>query len=92
MAQFIEKYPETLSDDIIKEKLYEIVHSFDSNDKIYREDFCFYFSLNYIHYHFENKDIPIPEFDKFDDISFKNKKIKSFLNQIIDEKSSIIEL
>ena len=92
ISQFIGKYPETLSDDIIKEKLYEMVHSLDSNDKMYSEDFFFYISINYIHYHYENKDIPFSEFNKFNDISFENKKIKSLLNQIKDEKSSIIDL
>ena len=48
LYEFIKKYPETLYDDIIKEKLFEIVHSLESDDKLYREDFYFYISICHI--------------------------------------------
>ena len=91
MIQFIDKYQETLNDDIIKEKIFEIVHSLQSSDKIYLQEFYFYISMFTIHYYYPKNDIPFPEFEKFKDTSFSNKKMKSFVNKLMDEKSYIID-
>ena len=72
MFEFVKKYPETLSNDIIKEKLFEIVHSLESDDKLYREDFYFYISMCHIRYLFKNNDISIPEYKKFNAVDFEN--------------------
>ena len=45
MSHFIDKYQETLNDDIIKEKIFEIVHSLRNSEKIYIQDFYFYISM-----------------------------------------------
>ena len=91
MSAFIDNYQITLNDDIIKEKLFEIVHSIQSSEKIYLQDFYFYISMFTIQYYYQKNDITFPEFEKFKDISFNNNKMKSFLFQLIQEKLPIIK-
>ena len=89
ISEFLEKYPSTLSDDIIKEKLFEIIHSLESDDKLYLQDFYFYISLNHIVYNYQKKDIAIPGFKRI-----KNKlekyNIQEFLSLIKGHKISLI--
>ena len=59
MSIFIDKYQITLNDDIIKEKLFEIVHSIQSSEKIYLQDFYFYISMFTIQYYYQKNDILI---------------------------------
>ena len=92
MFEFVKKYPETLSNDIIKEKLFEIVHSLESDDKLYREDFYFYISMCHIRYLFKNNDISIPEYKKFNAVDFENSNTESILSKIKEEKLSIIKI
>ena len=91
MSHFIDKYQETLNDDIIKEKIFEIVHSLRNSEKIYIQDFYFYISMFTIHYYYPKNDVSFPEFEKFNDISFVNKKMKLFLAKIKEEKLLIID-
>ena len=90
MSQFIDKYQETLNDDIIKEKIFEIVHSLQSSEKIYLQDFYFYISMFTIHYYYPKNDVSFPEFEKFKDTNFVNEKMGTFLNKLKKEKLSII--
>ena len=64
MSQFIDKYQETLNDDIIKEKIFEIVHSLQSSEKIYLQDFYFYISMFTIHYYYPKNDVSFPKNSK----------------------------
>ena len=89
-SEFLERYPTTLSDDIIKEKLYEIVHSLESDDKLYYQDFYFYISMNHLIYHYKKKDIAIPEFKRIKN-EFEKIKIRKFLRLIKLDKISLIE-
>ena len=91
IREFIKKYPETIKDDIIKEKLFEIVHSLESNDKLYFQDFYFYISMYHIHYYYKKNDISIPEFKKFNDEITDNAIIKSNLVHILYDKKETIE-
>ena len=45
ISNFLAKYPIYLSDDIIKEKIFEVINCLDSNDKLYAYDFYFYLSI-----------------------------------------------
>jgi len=90
MYLFIDKYQETLNDDIIKIKIFEIVHSLQSSEKIYIQDFYFYISMFTIHYYYPKNDITFPDFEKIKDTSFNAQKMISFLRQLNDEKSSVI--
>ena len=90
MSQFIDKYQETLNDDIIKEKIFEIVHSLQSSEKIYLQDFYFYISMFTIHYYYPKNDVSFPEFEKFKDTNFVNEKMGTFLTKLKKEKLSII--
>ena len=85
---FIDKYPETLNDDIIKEKLFEIVHSLDCDDKLYYQDFYFYISIYNIQFHYPKNDILIPDFEKFK--VFEDENTSNILRLIKSEKSSVI--
>ena len=78
MSQFIDKYQETLNDDIIKEKIFEIVHSLQSSEKIYLQDFYFYISMFTIHYYYPKNDVSFPEFEKFKVSNFVNEKMMHF--------------
>ena len=78
MSQFIDKYQETLNDDIIKEKIFEIVHSLLSSEKIYLQDFYFYISMFTIHYYYPKNDVSFPEFEKFKVSNFVNEKMMHF--------------
>ena len=90
ISEFINKYPETLCDDIIKEKLFEIVHCLGSDDELYYQDFYFYISMYHIHYHYQKKDILIPEYKKFNDTIFENSNTEEILKKIKDEKIKIL--
>ena len=90
ISVFLEKYPSVLSDDIIKEKLFEIVHSLESDDKLYHQDFYFYISMNHLIYHYKKKDIAIPEFKRIKN-EFEKIKIRKFLRLIKLDKISLIE-
>lgn len=90
LSEFIEKYPETLSDDIIKEKLFEIIHCLGADDELYYQDFYFYISMYHIHYHYQKNDISIPEYKKFNDTIFENSNTEAILTKIKDEKKSIL--
>ena len=91
IREFIKKYPETIKDDIMKEKLFEIVHSLESDDKLYFQDFYFYISMHHIHYYYKKNDISIPEFKKFDDENTDNGVIKHNLVQILNDKRETID-
>ena len=91
MSQFIDKYKETLKDDIIKEKIFEIVHSLKSREKIYLQDFYFYISMFTVRYYYPKNDIAFPEFEKFNDNSFVNDNMNLFLTRIKENKSLIIK-
>ena len=91
LYEFIKKYPETLYDDIIKEKLFEIVHSLESDDKLYREDFYFYISICHIRECYQKNEISIPEFQKFNNTSFENSNTDGILREIQKEKISVIK-
>ena len=91
MSLFLDKNKETINDDIIKEKIFEIVHSLQSSEKIYLQDFYFYIAMFTVHYYYPKNDVSFPEFDKIKDTSFSNKKMKSFVNKLMDEKSYIID-
>ena len=86
MYLFIDKYQETLNDDIIKIKIFEIVHSLQSSEKIYIQDFYFYISMFTIHYYYKNNDVSFPEFEKFNE----NHKMWLFLLRLKDQKLNII--
>ncbi len=90
MSQFLEKHQEKINDDIIKEKLFEIVHSLQSSEKMFLEDFYFYISILTIHHYYPINDISFPEFEKINDSYFNNRKMTSFLNHLKDDKLSII--
>ena len=91
-SEFIEKYPETLCDDIIKTKLFEIVHSLGADDKLYYQDFYFYISMYNIHYNYQKKDISIPEINKFNRTLFEISNAEFILNKIREGKISILDL
>ena len=82
VTQLITKYPKLLEDDLLKEKFYEIVHSLESSDKLYIQDFYFYISMYNIHHYYKKYDISIPELEMFDDINIDNSNIESNLDEI----------
>ena len=90
VTQLITKYPKLLEDDLLKEKFYEIVHSLESSDKLYIQDFYFYISMYNIHHYYKKYDISIPEFEMFDDINIDNSNIESNLDEIKSEKKATI--
>ena len=90
ITQLITKYPKMLEDDLLKEKFYEIVHSLESSDKLYIQDFYFYISMHNIHHHYKKYDISIPEFEMFDDNNIDNSNIGSNLDEIKSEKKATI--
>ena len=75
----------------MKEKLFEVVHSLELDDKLYLQDFYFYISMYHIHYHFKKNDISIPKFEKFDDENTDNSIIECNLAKIILDKKTIME-
>ena len=86
ISEFLNKYPESLKDDVIKEKLFEIIHSLESDDKLYLQDFYFYLSMRHIDYYYQHLDISLPQFEKLkgaDDEIFNTEKT---LEQIKAEK------
>ena len=89
MSDFIEKHPKTLIDDIMKEKLFEIVNCLESSDKLYTQDFYFYISIFHIHYHYGINDVSIPEFQEFNIVDFEEAKTCQTLSQIKTEKLSL---
>ena len=90
MSLFLDKNKESINDDIIKEKIFEIVHSLQSSEKIYLQDFYFYISMFTVHYYYPKNNFSFPEFDKIKDTSFNDKKMSSFLSQLKEEKLSVI--
>ena len=103
MYLFIDKYQKTLNDEIIKVKIFEIIHSLQSSEKIYIQDFYFYISMLTIHYYYKNNEVSFSEFEKFNG-NHKNVfifvKIKSpkiiyywywlYYLKIINSKSNLI--
>ena len=79
-----------LEDDLLKEKFYEIVHSLESSDKLYIQDFYFYISMYNMHDYYKKYDISIPELEMFDDINIDNSNIESNLDEIKSEKKATI--
>ena len=90
VTQLTTKYPKLLEDDLLKEKFYEIVHSLESSDKLYIQDFYFYISMYNIHHYYKKYDISIPEFEMFDGNNIDNSNIGSNLDEIKSEKKATI--
>ena len=88
ISEFINKYPEYLSDDLIKEKLFEIVHSLGSDDKLYHEDFYFYISMYHIHYNYK-REIQIPAFEIIPN-KLETDNNNTILSIIKEDKMSVI--
>jgi len=89
MTSFLEDSSNTLEDDIMKEKMFEIVNCLNSDDKLYYQDFYFYISMHHIHNHYK-KNIPIPEFEPFNDKLFEKMTFKNVLLKIKTEKLYMI--
>lgn len=88
---FLEKNPQALNDDIIKEKLYEIIHSLKSDDDLYKKDFYFFISIYHIHNHYRVNDILIPSYEKLLANKYKElTKIKNSLKFISQNKIDLI--
>ena len=90
ISLIFEKYSDIIKDDIIKEKMFEIVNCLYSDDELYFQDFYFYISLYHIHYHYQIDNNLIPKFKTFGDkfvekiIIDKILKIKAtFINELI---------
>ena len=88
ISNFLKKYPMSLSDDIIKEKMFEVINCLNSDDKLYTYDFYFYLSIMHIKNSYKKNDILIPEFEP---LNFKDSShITLVFNEIFDEKDSVI--
>ena len=88
---FLEKYPETLYDDMIKEKLYEIIHSLGAEDKFYKQDFYFLISIYHIHYYYKVNDNLFPDYEQFKNEDFENYNLSNVFMQIKLEKVNMIQ-
>ena len=91
ITKFLEKYPETLYDDMIKEKLYEIIHSLGAEDKFYKEDFYFLISIYHIHYYYKVNDNLLPDYEQFKNEDFENYNLSNVFMQIKFEKVNMIQ-
>lgn len=91
LSDLLQKYPNLINDDIIKEKVFEIIHCLQSEDKLYSSDFYFYISILYIKNFYDKKDIIIPGFQKIKGINYENRYIEKIINEIIKEKTSVLE-
>ena len=88
ISNFLKKYPMSLSDDIIKEKMFEVINCLNSDDKLYTYDFYFYLSIMHIKNSYKKNDILIPEFEP---LNFEDSSHITFVfNEIIYEKNSVI--
>ena len=87
---FVEKHPDKLRDDIIKEKLYEIVHFLYSKDKLYNQDFYFFISIYHVQNTYKYDDMSIPEFEQLKTKNLNNIIKMKVLNIIRAEKINII--
>ena len=90
ISSIFEKYSDIIKDDIIKEKMFEIVNCLCSDDELYFQDFYFYISLYHIHNHYQIDNNLIPKFKTFGDkfvekiIIDKILKIKAtFINDLV---------
>ena len=93
ISSIFEKYSDIIKNDIIKEKMFEIVNCLYSDDELYFQDFYFYISLYHIHYHYQIDNNLIPKFKTFGDkfvekINYMNsneilKKLLLDINDII---------
>ena len=88
ISSFLKKYPVSLSDDIIKEKIFEVINCLDSNDKLYTYDFYFYLSIMDIKKSYNENVISISEFEPLD---FENcLHISRIFSEIFWEKVDAI--
>ena len=86
----IEKNPDIIKDDIIKEKIFEIISCLCSDDKLYSQDFYFYISLYHIHNHYQIDNNLIPKFKTFGDKFVEKMIIENILSKILSVKINLI--
>ena len=89
LIKLVDNQPKCIDDDIIKNKMYEIIKTLNSDDKLYSQDFYFMVSLLHLNelYKKEEENL-IPNFT-----SFKNNLYgyKYIIEQIFIEKRIILQ-
>lgn len=90
ITNFLKKNPECLVDDIMKDKIYEIINCLDSDDKLYTYDFYFYISMMNIEKIYQKNDIQKPEFEPLNLININN--VLTVIRDIQNEKTELIDL
>lgn len=91
MSVVINKYPNIINDDIIKEKLFEIVNCLNNDDAIYKKDFYFYLAINHIKYHYKLDNSINIEFKTLNDKFTESRITENILSKINNEKYGLIK-
>ena len=89
MIKLVDNQPKCIDDDIIKNKMYEIIKTLNSDDKLYSQDFYFMISLLHLDELYKNEEENlIPNF-----VSFKHNlyDYRLIIEQILIEKRIIIQ-
>ena len=89
LIKLLDNQPKCIDDDIIKNKMYEIIKTLNSDDKLYSQDFYFMISLLHLDelYKKEEENL-MPNFASFKNNLYDNRLI---IDQILIEKRIILQ-